>query len=79
VHGDGRGVTERPAPHLGQQLLPGERLARVPHQEDQQVVLARGQLDQLAVGPDLVRGQVHDQVTVGDDAEVELVGQAGAT
>src|SRR5207342_2246762 len=33
VHGDGRGVTEGPAPYLGEQLLPGERLARVPHQE----------------------------------------------
>src|SRR5581483_11474131 len=78
VHGDGRGVAERPAPHLGEQLLPGEGLARVPHQEDQQVVLPGGQLDQLAVGPDLVRGQVHDQVPVGDGAEVELVRQAGA-
>src|SRR5208283_329717 len=78
VHGDGRGVAERPAPHLGEQLLPGERLARVPHQEDEQVILARGQLDQLAVGPDFVRRKVHDQVAVGDGAEVELVGKAGA-
>src|SRR5689334_10744187 len=40
VDGDGRGVAERPAPHLGEQLLPGKGLARVPHQEDEQVVLA---------------------------------------
>src|SRR5216684_4920135 len=79
MHGDGRRVTERPAPHLGEQLLPGEGLARVPHQEDEQVILPRGQLDQLAVGPDFVRGQVHDQVAVGDGAEIELVGQAGTT
>src|SRR5689334_20487103 len=26
VHGDGRGVAERPAPHLGEQLFPGEGL-----------------------------------------------------
>src|SRR6266568_562599 len=68
-----RAVAERPAPHLGEQLLPGERLARVPHQEDEQVILTRGQLDQLALGPDLVRGKIYHQVAIGDGAEVELV------
>src|SRR3954454_21020295 len=77
MDGDSRGVAERPAPHLGQQLLAGEGLTRVPHQEDEQVVLAGGQLDQLAVDPDLVRGQVHNQVSVGHGTEIELVRQAG--
>src|ERR1022692_4781381 len=78
MHGDGGGVPERPAPYLGEQLLPGEGLARVLHEEDQQVILPRGELDQLAVDPDLMGGQVHHQVAVGDGAEVGPVGQARA-
>ena len=49
-------------PHLLEQDLTGEDLARLARQGDQEVELERGQRDQLVVAGDLVRGHVDDDV-----------------
>jgi len=60
MHGDVEVSPNVQLPHLGEQLpLWLKGLARVPHEEDQQVVLPRGQLDQVAVDPDFVGGKVY--------------------
>src|SRR5256885_4671617 len=63
-HMDGHSglVAEVPAPHLLQQLLPGERFARVGHQEHQQIELPSGQRQLRAPQGCLVRGHIQRQL-----------------
>src|SRR5690348_12684749 len=60
VDGPGAGVCRVP-PDAGQQLLPGEHPAGPLHEVGEQVELGRGQVDQVAGGPDLPAAGVEGQ------------------
>ena len=77
VHRHRRLVAERPAPHLLQQLLAGERGAGMRDQELQQVVLPAGQRQHAVTQGRLVAAQVDDQVAVLQPALLGLGALAG--
>jgi hypothetical protein len=50
------------APHRLQELLAFEHLALVPQEVLEHVELQRGELDEALAAPDLVRGDIHDEI-----------------
>ena len=72
VDGDRRVVAEGPAPHLGEQLLPGERPARVADQEPQQVELPHRERQLGPAGGHHVAGTVDHEVAVHQARRVGL-------
>ena len=70
VDGHRRGVAVAVAPHVLEDLLAAERLARVAHEEREQLELPGGQRHHVAVPAGLAGGDVDLEVAVDVDGAV---------